>query len=185
MIQTRYLEERIKYTGKELRSHFAYRDFDIEGDSIIAFCGVCDVATPDLVDLADAKAQDDIYSDDMLHFIAEFFDNDLEKTILKQRLLMAIIKEEIRLRSDAKVIRIGDDIFEGDHKVTVSIATVTPVSTMIHAGVNILSDFAPVKVKGLNDFGIETIPFANSVLHKFKVELQGVRVARCKVRGVV
>ena len=112
------------------------------------------------------------------------FDNDLEKTILRQRLLMATIKEEIRLRSDAKVIRLGDDIYEGDFKVTVSIATSTPVSTMIHAGVNILSDFAPVKVKGLNDYGIDVIPFANAILEKFKEELEGVRMARCKVRGV-
>jgi hypothetical protein len=120
----------------------------------------------------------------MLHFIAEFFDNDLEKTILKQRLLMAIIKEEIRLRSDAKVIRIGDDIYDSDFKVTVSIATVTPVSTMIHAGVNILSDFAPVKVKGLNDYGIDVSPFAEAVLEKFKKELESARIARCKVKGV-
>lgn len=184
MIKARYIEERIKYTGKELRSHFAYRDFDMQGDSIIAFCGICDVAEPDLVDLADAKAGADIYSDDMLHFIVEIFDKDLEKAILRQRLLMALIKEEIRLRSDAKVIRIGDDIYEGDCKVTVSIATVTPVSTMIHAGVNIVSDFAPVKVKGLKDFGIEVSPFANAVLEKFKKEMEGVKIARCKVRGV-
>jgi len=184
MIETRFIEERIKYTGKELRSHFSYRDFDIVGDSIVAFCGVCDVATQNLVDLADAKAQADIYSDDMLHFIAEFFDNDLEKTVLKQRLLMAIIKEEIRLRSDAKVIRIGDDIYDSDFKITVSIATLTPVSTMIHAGVNILSDFAPVKVKGLNDYGIEVFPFAAAVLEKFKKELESAKIARCKVKGV-
>ncbi|MDH3976237.1 MAG: DUF366 family protein [Deltaproteobacteria bacterium] len=184
MIQIRFIEERIKYTGKELKSHFAYKDFDVEGDSIIAFCGICDVAASDLVDLADAKTESDIYSDDMLHFIAEFFDNDLEKTILRQRLLMAIIKEEIRLRSDTKVIRIGDDIYEGDHKVTVSIATATTVSTMIHAGVNIVSDFAPVKVKGLKDYGIDAPPFAHSVMEKFKKEMEGIRIARCKVRGV-
>ncbi len=183
-MEVRFIEERLKYTGRELRPHFAYRDFGILGDSLVAFRGGCDVSSNDLVDLADAKAEADIYSEDMLHFIGEFFDTDLEKTILRQRLLMALIRDEIALRSGAPVIRIGDDLYEGEKKLTVSIATVTPVSTMIHAGVNIVSEFTPVKTKGLKDYGVDVKPFAEAVLKKFKGEMEGIRAARCKVRGV-
>ena len=183
-METRFIEERIKYTGRELKSHFAYRCFDMLGDSLVAFCGECHVETDDLVDLADVKTRADIYSKDMLHFIGEFFDLDLEKTILRQRLLMSIIKEEVILRTHAKLIRVGDDVYEGEAKLTVSIATATPVSTMIHAGINICSELTPVVTKGLNDYGIDVSDFADAVLKKFASEMEGVKVARCKVRGV-
>lgn len=184
-MEIRFVDERIRYTGKELRSHFAYRDFDILGDSMIAFCGGCDVKSDDLVDLEDAKAKADIYSEDMLHFIAEFFDTGLENTILRQRLLMAIIRDEVIIRSGAPVLRRGDDLYEGEAKLSVSIATATPVSTMIHTGVNIISEFTPVKTKGLKDYGIEPKPFAEAVLRQFMKEMDGVRTAKCKVRGVI
>jgi len=184
-MKTHYIEERIKYTGRELRSHFAYRDFGILGNSLVAFCGGCDVQTEDLVDLADAKVKAEIYSDDMLHFIGEFFGADLEKTVLMQRLLMAIMKDEITLRAGAVVLRHGDDLYDGGNKLSVSVATVTPVSTMIHAGINITSEYTPVAAKGLADYGIDVRQFAEGVLLKFKKEMDGVLTAVCKVKGVV
>lgn len=183
-METRFLKEKIKYTGKELKSHFAYREFDIAGDSLLAFCGACDVRTDSLVDLADVKADAGIFSKEMLHFIGEFFEMDLEKTILKQRLLMTIIKEELESRSVIGLKRLGDDIYDGEAKLTVSIATMTPVSTMIHAGININSEGTPLLTKGLDDYGIDTSQFGDAVLKKFAAEMDGVRTARCKVRGV-
>lgn len=183
-VKVTFIRDRIKYTGRELRSHYAYRNFDILGNSLIAFCGGCDVRSDDLVDLADAKTKADIYSEEMLHFIGEFFGSDLEKTILRQRLLMAILRDEIEIRAGIRLLRVGDDLYEGDRKITVSIATSSPVSTMIHAGVNILSEFTPVKTKGLSDYGIEPQTFAEAVLAKFKKEMEGVAEAACKVRGV-
>ena len=174
----------MRYTGKELRSHFAYRNFNLIGDSLVAFVGGCEVKIGDLVDLADAKRKDGIYSEEMLHFIGEFFGDDLEKTILRQRLLMAIIKDEVEARTKRLLMRVGDDVYDGGAKLTVSIATASPVSTLIHAAVNVISEGTPVKSKGLGDYGIEVKPFGEAVLSRFKKELEGVRVARCKVRGV-
>ncbi len=183
-METIFIEETIRYTGKELKSHFAYRNFNITGDSLVAFTGGCEVKIDDLVDLADAKRNDGIFSEEMLHFIGEFFDDDLEKTILRQRLLMSIIKDEVEARTKLLLMRVGDDVYDGGSKLTVSIATASPVSTLIHAAVNIISDGTPVKTKGLNDYGIEAKPFAEAILNRFKKELEGIRIARCKVRGV-
>lgn len=183
-LETKFLEETLRYTGKELKSHFAYRTFNIIGDSLVAFTGGCEVEIGDLVDIADAKRKDGIFSEEMLHFIGEFFCDDLEKTILRQRLLMSIIKDEVEARTKSHLVRVGDDVYDGSAKLTVSIATASPVSTLIHAAVNIVSEGTPVKAKGLNDYGIEARPFGEAVLNRFKKELEGVRVARCKVRGV-
>ncbi len=180
-----YSKERINYTGRELRSHFAYNRFDLAGDSLVAFCGACDVKIDALVDLEDIKAKAGIYSEDMLHFIGEFFHADLEKIILVQRVLMAIIKDEIASQSGKELFRKGDDIYDGDAKLSVSIATSSPVSTLIHTGINIISDNTPVKTKGLNDYGIEVAPVAENILSQFKNEIADIKFARCKVRGVL
>ena len=184
MLKTLFVKEKIKYTGKELRSHFAYDRFDLPGDSLLAFCGECEVTVSDLVDIADVKDNAPIYSENMLHFIAEFFYGDLEMAILKQRLLMAIIKDEISSLSGAYLIRQGDDIYEEKAKLSVSIATSSPVSFMIHAGVNISSENTPVETKGLYDYGIDESEFAETILDSFAREMAGVKSARCKVRGV-
>ncbi len=184
MLKTLFVKEKIKYTGKELRSHFAYDRFNIQGDSLLAFCGESEVTVDHLVDIADVKDNAPIYSENMLHFIDEFFYVDLEMAILKQRLLMAIIKDEISSLSGASLIREGDDIYEEKAKLSVSIATSSPVSFMIHAGVNISSKNTPVKTKGLYDYGIDEGKFAESILDLFSREMAGVKSARCKVRGV-
>ncbi len=184
MLKTLFVKEKIKYTGKELRSHFAYDRFNLQGNSLLAFCGECEVTVDHLVDIADEKDNAPIYSENMLHFIAEFFYGDLEMAILKQRLLMAIIKDEVSSLSGAFLIRQGDDIYEDTAKLSVSIATSSPVSFMIHAGVNISSKNTPVKTKGLYDYGIDEGKFAESILGSFAREMSGVKSARCKVRGV-
>ncbi len=180
----KFCMEQIDYTGRELTAHFAYRNFNMAGDSLVAFCGKCNVRKENLVDLEDVKENSFIFSRSMLHFIGEFFDNDLEKTVLKQRLLMAVIKDELVDRSRVSIMRDGDDLYDGESKLSVSIATITPVSTMIHAGINIISESTPVKTKGLDDYGIEAKSFAESVLQKFDEEMKSVIFARCKVRGV-
>ena len=183
-MKTEYIKERMAYSGKELRSHFAYSCFDIMGDSLVAFSGGCEVKIGDLVDLADVKEKEGIYSEDMLHFIGEFFDHDLDRTILRQRLLIAIIKDAVAELSGSPVVRRGDDIYDGEDKLSVSIATLSPVSGIIHTGINISSKNTPVPTKGLKDYGIETQAFAKTVLDRFAKEMEDVNVARCKVRGV-
>lgn len=188
----RYLrEERITYDGSQLRSLWAFTNCDIQGESIIAFRGPCDVPTESLVDEADRKRGAEIRSEDMVHFIAEFFHPDLERAVILQRLLVCVIREVIEERSTTAFLsRSGDDLFamseEGfNKKMTVSIATASPVSCLIHVGINVTAREAPVPAMGILDLGLDVDEFVERVLEIFAADVEGIRLARCKVRGVL
>ncbi|MCL0063341.1 DUF366 family protein, partial [Peptococcaceae bacterium] len=73
----KYIDKRINYDGTQLRSLWAFRQFGIQGDSIISFRGKCDVPLSNMADVLDVLNKDSIFSEDMLHFIVEHFDMDL------------------------------------------------------------------------------------------------------------
>jgi hypothetical protein len=184
-IQTKFVEEEIAYSGEQLRSHWAYRSFDLLGDSAVAFIGPCDVRPEFMKDVEDLKAASRIYSERMLHFIIEHFSCALDMAVLRQRLLMAIMAENLN-RRDLKgghVKRSGSDLYDGRFKLTVSIASVSPVSALIHAGINISSRNTPVPTRGLADYAIEPRAFAEEILAGYSGECEGLLRARCKVRA--
>lgn len=182
---TNFIKEKTDYDGSQLSSLWAFKNFGLQGDSIVSFRGLCNVALDKMVDLADVLAEDHIYSEDMLNFIVEFFDMDLEKTVFKQRLLISILKENLEKKLNLKISRDGDDLYFENGKLTVSIATLSPVSSLIHTGINISSKNTPVKTAGLNDIGITNVEsFAHEVMDAYKAELDSIKMARCKVRGV-
>ncbi len=182
-IQTKFVEQEIAYSGEQLRSHWAYRSFDILGDCAVAFAGPCDVRPEFMKDVEDLKAASRIYSERMLHFIIEHFSCALDTAVLRQRLLMAIMAENLN-RRDLKgghVTRSGSDLYDGRFKLTVSIASVSPVSALIHAGINISSRNTPVPTRGLADYGIEPGAFAEEILQAYATECESAVRARCKV----
>ncbi len=184
-MKSKFIEETIRYTGEQLQSGFAYKNFGILGDSIIAFSGGCDVHTEEMVDIEDLRAGSRIYSEQMLHFIIEHYNIDLEKGVLRQTLLAVIIEELINKKVGRSVIRReGSDLYDGDCKLSISVATVSPLSVLIHFGVNISSANTPVKTRGLNDYGIEPVDFAREVMACYIREDEAVYNARCKVRWV-
>ena len=181
----RLIKEELAYTGEQLHSNFAYTTFGIVGDSIVAFCGLCDVKLKEMVDIEDLKAGKAIYSESMLHFIVEHYDMDLEKTILRQLLLTEIVKDVINeILGKLVVKRSNSDLFDGDAKLSISVATVTPLSSLVHFGINISSVNTPVKTKGLKDYNIDPFEFANLVIDRYTKENDKINIARCKVRWV-
>ncbi|MFQ6099179.1 MAG: DUF366 family protein, partial [Armatimonadota bacterium] len=174
----------INYTGEQLRSLWALSEFGAQGDCIVAFLGAADVGPDMLVDVQDVRAGSHIYSPRMLHFIAEHFDPDLEKAICRQRLLICITKEELERRVEGlNLRRRGDDLYDGDLKLSVSIATVSPVSTLIHLGLNVATDGVPVPARGLDDWGVEPREVGRAVAEAYVWEVQDIRRARAKVRA--
>lgn len=190
MIKTHFHPEPLAYDGTQLRSHFAYQTFGIQGDSIVAFIGPCDVRGDHLVDLEDSHQGLFIHSDKMLHFIIEHFDGDLVRTIAFQRLFVDVMIREIidsvgaNNYSPLQLIRQGNDIFDDIYKLNVSVATQSPVSFLIHTGINISSKNTPVPTKGLEDYDINPQAFATGVMNRYCAEMDGIWKARCKVRGV-
>ena len=71
-------------------------------------------------------------------------------------------------------------------KLSVSIATKSITSVLIHTGLNIISEGAPVSASGLtSELGITDIKgFAEKVMQKYSEELNDIKLAVSKVRGV-
>jgi len=180
-----YLHDKtIAYTGHQLASLWAYRNFGLQGDSIVCFRGPCSILPAEMVDVEDVLNGSSIYGPDMLHFIVEHFGESLEAGVLRQRLLISIIKDLINC-PDLK--RDGDDLFIGEGKLSISIATASPVSVMIHAALNIISEGTPVRAAGLYDLGYSDIQVAElgtKAGHMYAGEMYSVKMACCKVRGV-
>lgn len=180
-MKTRFLRGRIDYDGTQIRSLWAYREFGIQGDSIVAFRGACEVRPEHMVDLEDLRSGSRIAGPDMLHFIAEHFDTDLEKAVLRQRLLASIVQAELGPRAS----RAGDDLYLGRGKLSISIAAVTPVSTKIHFAVNVRrARGVGVETRGLEDLGVPPGTLAARVLRRYAAEMDGVLDARTRARGV-
>jgi len=179
-----FIPDEIAYTGEQLRSHWAYANYDLVGDSIVAFVGPCDVKPQHMRDVEDLKASSRIYSERMLHFLVEHFDADLQRAVLRQRLFMAILSGSLNRRfGETRVRREGSDLYDGKSKLTVSVASVSPVSALIHAGINISSRNTPVPTLGLDDYGIAPVEFGKEALAAYAKECAAARKARCKVRA--
>ena len=107
--------------------------------------------------------------------------------VYKQRLLVTITKELIEKKyPNVKIRRSGDDLYIEDKKLSVSIATKSITSTLIHFGLNIDANGAPIKAADLTkDVGVEDIKaFAIELLNTYKNEVEDIHDATCKVRGV-
>ena len=185
-MKTKFVDKNIKYVGSQLVPHWIYRNFGLQGDSIVAFIGECKVDLSEMVDIEDVINNEPIYSKEMLSFITEQFGISLGEGVLRQRLLMCIIKELLEERG-IFVVRSGDDLLIDKKKLSVSIATKSITSVLIHTGLNIVSEGAPIKASGLtSELGITDIKeFAEKVMKRYSEEIEDIALATTKVRGVI
>lgn len=185
MMKTLFIDNPVKYIGSQLAPHWIYKNYKIQGDAIVAFCGECEVHLTEMVDIEDVINNEPIYSKYMLSFITEQFNVNLVEGVFRQRLLVCCIKEALEKRGFV-VRRSGDDLFVNDKKLSVSIATKSLTSILIHTGVNILSEGAPISVSGLeSDLGIKDIKdLAQEIMQNYSDEIDDIVMASTKVRGV-
>ncbi|MBC7387066.1 MAG: DUF366 family protein [Cryobacterium sp.] len=205
-IQIRFIPEQTAYLGPELRPHFLLEKWKIRGSALAAFVGPCEVKTGDLVDWEDRLENDFIRAKLMVHFLGEFFGISLSEGVLYQRLFMATAGAEISRATGKPVSRDGDDLFWFDgkdpRKLSVSIVTASPVSVLLHAGINLDAAGAPVKAAGLFDLGMRGLNPSDStapssaesepitalvmrILELFQAEVASIEWACAKVRPVV
>jgi hypothetical protein len=181
-----WVNENLHYDGSQLRPLFAYLQFGILGDSIISWRGSCDVTPESMVDGEDLNQGAKIASEEMLHFIIEVFDRELATGVLIQRIFAAIAKDilhEISPRLGEEIlVREGDDLYWGDRKLSISVASRSAVSTMIHFALNITNLGTPVKTCCLEDLQVDPISFAEQIMEAFSQEWQSVLKATRKVR---
>lgn len=131
------LPNKFDYDGSQISSLWAYNSFGVQEDSIVIFRGACDVKIEHMIDLEDRRANEAIWSEDMVSFIIEHFDStDLKLIYTRQRFFTSILKEYLA-EIGVHTKREGDDLFLDGKKLTVSIASTSAVSQKIHFGINV------------------------------------------------
>ncbi len=180
-MQTRFLEEQFNYDGTQLRSLFAYMNYGILGDSIVSWLGPCNISFDHMLDGEDIRSQSEIRGDLMLHFIVEKFEASLLAAVALQRLLTAMAADLVR-ESDNQIRREGDDLFVGDKKLSISIATTSPTSTLVHFAVNVKNTGTPVPTISLEELGLNPVNFSKRLIEKFAAEVTSIEQAVRKVR---
>jgi len=188
-MQKRWIETGFAYDGSQLHSLFAYLGYGILGDSIVAWRGPCKVSFETMVDGEDLLAQSAIEGSDMVHFIVEKFDCDLYAGVGFQRLLSAMAIDVLKVLSPQrdlvqKLERRGDDIFLGTKKLSISVATRSPNSVMIHFAVNVSNEGTPVETLSLTDISVKPQEFAEKLMTVFLNEMGDIQDATRKVRSV-
>ena len=182
---TRRLDEVIRYDGSQLRAHWIRRHCGIAGDAVVTFRGPCGVTHGEMADLSDLLDGPGIAGSDMLHLLIEVFDDgDLLRAVFRQRLVSAVALDTLRaLAPQAVLRREGDDLYLGEGKLSISIATRSLVSTLIHFAVNIDNAGTPVPTASLRDLGVDPDEFADRLLVAIAAEEASVRAARADVRA--
>lgn len=184
-MKTVFADERIDYSGRELRSHWLMERFGMVGDSMAGFVGSCHVSGEDLVDREDFMLGNEVAGDHMLHFIIEIFAVSLPGIVFAQRLLCAIVADLVCSKCGKPLVaRKGDDLYVGDGKLSVSVATVSGVSGLIHLALNITKEGVPVEAACLDDIGVDHVELAHDVLSRFAGEVDGCLEAARKVKPV-
>lgn len=184
-----FIKNEFPYDGTQLRSLFGYLDHGILGDSVVSWIGPCSISTEHMVDGEDLLAGETIAGDRMVHFIIERFNTPLFAAVSLQRLFASICLEIFREHvNDAEVAaqfrREGDDIFFGPGKMSISIATVSPSSSLIHFAVNCTNEGTPVRTASLDDIDMDPEDFARQAMKRLSGEVASINEATMKVRWV-
>lgn len=172
------------YDGSQLCTAFVDQHVPGGGDAAVLFSGLADVPRENLVDLEDAEAGAFIYSPLMAHLILEHRGLGLVEAVWRQHVLVHLAARWIEARYGARVEVRGNDLFVHGGKLSVSVATSSPRGCLIHLGVNIETDGAPVVAVGLRDLRIPPEEFLAAIGRLYHDELVSVAHAAGKVRPV-
>lgn len=183
-MKSKWISRKIKYDGTQLRSLYAYLNHGVQGDSVIAFEGPCDVSFEHMVDGEDLLQKASIKGFHMLHFIFEIFDRELVTGVFLQRLFASLVADEVFNKTGQKLVRKGDDLYRGQKKFSISIATRSPVSVVVHFAMNVSNKGTPVATLSLDDLNIKPQVLAKTLLDQVSQEYQSILAARVKVRAV-
>lgn len=173
------------YDGSQLHHAFAYEQVRELGATICYFRGAANVKNH-LVDLEDSLADDFIKSDEMWHFIIEIPEATITEMVIWQRLFISMCIDQLKSggKNIFKITRNGDDIMVGSRKLSVSIATLSRFSGLIHVGINIeVGKGCPVAAIGLGNIisPASYLIFGKEMATAFVKEYDDVKNATFKV----
>ncbi|MHC4845497.1 MAG: DUF366 family protein [Planctomycetota bacterium] len=178
------LDGDVRYDGLQLSTGFIDQHAPGETDALVLFVGEADVPVEHLVDKEDAEAGAFIYSPSMAHAIIEHKGLELSEAVWRQRMLGRLAAQWISSRSGSTVEVRGDDLFVGEGKLSVSVATGSPRGCLIHLGVNVDIEGTPVRTAGLRDLRIPPTEFLQALARLYAEEMASAQHATTKVRSV-
>ncbi len=183
-MKTVLLEQPLCYDGLQLATAFFDRHAPGEADAMVLFTGEADVPAAHLVDLEDAEAGAIIYSPLMAHVLVEHRGLQLPEAVWRQRVLVRLGADWIAARSGVAVSVRGNDLHVRDGKLSVSVATRSPRGCLLHLGVNVDTDGAPVRATGLRDLRLNAREFLTALARLYTEEVAHAAHAAAKVRPV-
>jgi hypothetical protein len=185
-MQTFFVTKKISYDGSQLKPLYAYLNHGILGNSIVSWVGPCNVSFENMKDGEDLVDKSAIKGSNMLHFIIEIFGNDLFTGVACQRLFTSIVhdyleKEATKALKGDLLVRKGDDIYWGEKKLSISIASCSAVSTQIHFAMNVSTKGTPVKTTSLEELKLDSKKAAQDIMSLWKMEFISMHTATQKV----
>jgi hypothetical protein len=176
-----FVEGEIAYTGEQLRPHWAFITFELAGDSIVGFVGPYRASPEFTSDLRESKDGVESEEGTMLHLVVEHFGSDLLRILLCQRLLLGIARDKLNHRLGGDLLQIwGDDICDGNERITTCSATVSTLSGKIHLGIRI----KPTKGKGLKDYDVSPRELGEVIMDQYRLELFRIQQKLSTTRSV-
>lgn len=182
-MKTLFLDKNLLYDGAQLSPRYIFLNFGLVGTSAVAFVGPCDVKMDHMIDGEDFRKGEKICGTKMLHFLVESFELVLPGAVFLQRLIASIVAVEVRKQCpQIELTRSGDDLYWNGKKFSISIATASASSGLIHFAVNVSNDGTPVPTCSLEDFSVQPEALARAVLSHLAEEYQSSLDASCKVK---
>lgn len=189
-MKTLILDKEFSYDGSQLRPLFNYLEHGLLGDSILVGIGPCKVDLGHMIDGEDLREGATIAGGKMLHCLIEVFDRDLFSGVCLQRLLAALAQARILSTPSAKLgskplTRSGDDLYWDGRKLSISIATRSANSVLVHFAMNVSNTGTPVPTCALEqDFSIPALEFGRQLAADFVAEYESILMASRKARPV-
>lgn len=177
----------LKYDGTQLAPLRNYLQFGLLGDSVVSWVGPCEISFAHMMDGEDLREKSPICGSKMLHLVFEIFDASLIAGVCLQRLTADLARALIAEKTKQKFLltRKGDDLYDGQKKLSISIAIKSVNSVLIHFAMNISNEGTPVETCCLQDFSLSEKDFAIDLMKKISEEWISIREATWKVRSLV
>ncbi len=87
-------------------------------------------------------------------------------------------------QDDHRLVRLGDDLFDGENRLSITAAGCTLVSTKLHLGVYL--DTEPtIGVHGLAAYGIEPLELAEVIANQYRAEMRRLSEKAWRMRPII
>jgi len=173
-MEYKVIPEKMDFTSDVMLPHWAYKKYQLLGDSIIAFCGPLKFDFTKRLNCRSSEKNCQLKDIDMLHFVIEHFDSNIRETVLRQYLLVSVVEEKLLHRipeNGHRIIRLGDDLFDGENLLSTTSINCNLVSNKIHLAIFMEANPGPC-FHGLEAYRVDPCELAELVINQYRTEMR-------------